>query len=438
MEIYKPTTPFGRRPLAIGQLASLSLVEAAPAGKPVHKWNLLHAACAARVALGLSERALMVLDALLSFHPETALMGGALVVFPSNEALSLRAKGMPGSTLRRHLAALVDAGLVVRRDSPNGKRYARKDAAGEIETAFGFDLAPFVARSDEIEALAAEARAAQRAIDYARERITVCRRDIAKTLAAAEFELAARGDESARSALVALHEQFRAVVDRIPRRRCRETLEAIAGELTKLAGEAFVLLRRQAKTAEMGAIGACNGRHIESSNPESKDEDESVLREGMKGQEGKEVPGGHKASSAEDAFTVRQVIEACPDIVEYAKHGVRDWNDLVATANLVSGLLGVSPGGWKEARSSLGDCGAAAAIAYILQRGSAIRSAGGYLRRLSRKNAAGEMSINRMVMASLHARRRQVASKPPAPLPGLSAAALRIMMPKTEGAAAFR
>ena len=225
---------------------------------------------------------------------------------------------------------------------------------------------------------------------------------------------------------------------RIPRRRCRETLEAIAGELTKLAGEAFVLLRRQAKTAEMGAIGACNGRHIESSNPESKDEDESVLREGMKGQEGKEVPGGHKASSAEDAFTVRQVIEACPDIVEYAKHGVRDWNDLVATANLVSGLLGVSPGGWKEARSSLGDCGAAAAIAYILQRGSAIRSAGGYLRRLSRKNAAGEMSINRMVMASLHARRRQVASKPPAPLPGLSAAALRIMMPKTEGAAAFR
>ena len=87
--------------ITIGQLASLSLVEAAPAGKPVHKWNLLHAACAARVALGLSERALMVLDALLSFHPETALMGGALVVFPSNEALSLRAKGMPGSTLRR-------------------------------------------------------------------------------------------------------------------------------------------------------------------------------------------------------------------------------------------------------------------------------------------------------------------------------------------------
>ncbi len=57
-------------------------------------------------------------------------------------------QGMPASTLRRHLAVLVDAGLIVRRDSPNGKRYARKNRAGAIELAFGFDLSPLVVRSD--------------------------------------------------------------------------------------------------------------------------------------------------------------------------------------------------------------------------------------------------------------------------------------------------
>ena len=62
------------------------------------------------------------------------------VVFPSNRQLSLRAHGMAPATLRRHLAVLVDAGLIVRRDSPNGKRYARKDGAGGLTKAFGFDI----------------------------------------------------------------------------------------------------------------------------------------------------------------------------------------------------------------------------------------------------------------------------------------------------------
>ena len=108
--------------------------------------------------IGVNERALSVLDALLTFHPETALTGEGLIVFPSNEQLSLRAHGMAATTLRRQLAALVDAGLIVRRDSPNGKRYARKGRGGEIEFAFGFDLAPLVVRAKEFEALAEQVR----------------------------------------------------------------------------------------------------------------------------------------------------------------------------------------------------------------------------------------------------------------------------------------
>ena len=135
METRLSTTPFGRRSLTLAHVANQAVAETRPPEKAVHKWNIFRAICTAKNALGVPERALTVLDALLSFHPETVLTGEGLVVFPSNHQLGLRAHGMPMATLRRHLAALVDAGLIVRRDSPNGKRYARKGRGGEIEFA---------------------------------------------------------------------------------------------------------------------------------------------------------------------------------------------------------------------------------------------------------------------------------------------------------------
>ncbi|TGR72797.1 replication initiation protein RepC, partial [Mesorhizobium sp. M1C.F.Ca.ET.193.01.1.1] len=77
-----------------------------------------------------------------------------LVVFPSNEQLIRRANGMPATTLRRHIAVLVDCGLIIRRDSPNGKRFARKGQSGAIEQAYGFDLSPILTRAEEFRELA--------------------------------------------------------------------------------------------------------------------------------------------------------------------------------------------------------------------------------------------------------------------------------------------
>lgn len=81
------------------------------------------------------------------------------MVFPSNNQLSLRAHGIAGTTLRRHFAVLVDAGLIERRDSPNGKRYAHRGRGGEIEAAVGFSLAPLLARASELASLAQQVAA---------------------------------------------------------------------------------------------------------------------------------------------------------------------------------------------------------------------------------------------------------------------------------------
>ena len=177
------TTPFGRRSLTLAHVASQATAKARPPDKAVHKWQVFRAICTAKARIGVSERALAVLDALLSFHPETTLSGEGLIVFPSNQQLALRAHGMAPATLRRHLAALVDCGLIIRRDSPNGKRFARKGRGGTIEMAFGFELSPLVARAEEFEAWAEDVQAEERALRLVRERITLCRRDIAKMIA---------------------------------------------------------------------------------------------------------------------------------------------------------------------------------------------------------------------------------------------------------------
>ena len=65
--------------------------------------------------------------------PGDVLMAGSgveLMVFAANRRITERARGISEATLRRHLAALVEGGWVIRRDSPNGKRYPRREYRG--------------------------------------------------------------------------------------------------------------------------------------------------------------------------------------------------------------------------------------------------------------------------------------------------------------------
>src|ERR1700733_4748162 len=243
MQPHSSTTPFGRRSLTLAHVATQANAKARSSEKAVHKWQVFRAICTAKARIGVSERALAVLDALLSFHPETTLSGEGLVVFPSNQQLALRAHGMAPATLRRHLAALVDCGLVIRRDSPNGKRFARKGQGGVIEMAFGFDLGPLVSRAEEV-------RVEERVLRLVRERVTLCRRDIAKMIATGVEEgvpVRLRGQGASQwSDIQAL---YRGVLDRIPRSANRLELEPIAEQLTTLADEILSLLETHVKSS---------------------------------------------------------------------------------------------------------------------------------------------------------------------------------------------
>jgi replication initiation protein RepC len=406
MPSHQPTTPFGRRTLTLAHVATQMAATARPPDKVVHKWQVFRAICTARPLLGVSERALAVLNALLSFFPETTLTGeDALIVFPSNEQLCLRTHGMPPSTLRRQLAALVDAGLIVRRDSPNGKRYARKGRGGEIKLAFGFDLAPLVVRAEEFERLAQEIEAEARAVKLAKERITLCRRDIAKMIATGiEEDVPTRRAGQGPANWQEVYAAYRGLVEGVPRTAARVELEAAAGALESVAEDILNLLENQVKTTNMSANESRNERHKQSSNPNSPTDFEPRLQEGRAA---RAEPKLEPTTPTEQAYPLGMVLSACPDVVDYAKGGISHWRDFIATASVVRSMLGISPSAWEEAQSVMGQTQAAIVVACILQRGGAIHSAGGYLRDLTRKARAREFSLGPVLMSQISARNRE-------------------------------
>jgi replication initiation protein RepC len=99
------------------------------------------------------------------------------------------------------------------------------------------------------------------------------------------------------------------------------------------------------------------------------------------------------------------MLSACLDIVDYAKGGIANWRDFLATAAVVRPMLGISPSAREEAGTVMGEAEAAAVVvACLLERSSTSQSAGGYLSELMRKAAEGECSLGPILMAQINAR----------------------------------
>ena len=390
------TTPFGRRPLSLAMVTSQKRAKTVAPEATVHKWQVFRDICEAKAALAVGDRAIAVLNALLSFHPETALVGeGDLIVFPSNTQLTLRAHGMAPATLRRHLAALVESGLIIRRDSPNGKRFARKGEGGAIEAAFGFDLTPLVVRAGEIAGFAAAAREERRQVLVLRQRITLARRDIAKMIALGM-------DEGLAGDWPGLAVTYAALAARIPRQGGAGELTLIATDLESMARDIGNQLEILLNSEIMDANESRFEQHIQNSKPDSPNESEPLLSKSKE-----DALPAHQSATAGRSFPLPMVMEACPDIADYSRGGIGNWRDFVAAATLVRSVLGISPSAYAEAVGILGPENAAVVVAAILQRGEAIRIPGGYLRNLVEKAKAGQFSLGPVLMALIRAKGRE-------------------------------
>ncbi len=393
---YTPISPF-MRPISHDHLRVVERPEDSVPGKPVNKWELLRELSKAQAAFEVSERDLTVLQGLLSFFPDDLLGGNTeMVVFPSNKAICERLNGMACSTMRRHLARLVKANLLVRRDSPNGKRYVRKH--GEDRVAFGFDLSPLYCRSEEIARAAEAVREAQDRTRRLREVVSLMRRDLA---ALSEF-----GEEihPGLSFWDQIRREATLVATALRRNLSAEELSLHRANLVALLDEARTIIDGP-DTEEMSTNDVQNEQlHL---NTKTESIDSEPASEKARGEatanetELVEIEDRPKEPHATrlPRIPLHLVIASCPTLKTFYQGEIRHWHQLFDAACHVRPAMGISVSAWEEAQRFMGPEQASIVVVAILERFAEIRSPGGYLRALTSKSAAGEFSCGPMVMA---------------------------------------
>ena len=397
---YTPVTPF-RRPInaAILHYQAAAQQDLPPSG--VNKWEALRELAAARIAFGLSDRDLSVLQVLVSFHQATIVGGNhsETVVHPSNKAICERLNGMPCSTMRRHLANLVQTGFVVRRDSPNGKRYTRR--YGDENIAFGFDLAPLAQRFVEVCEAAEAVRAAEERYKRLRTTVSLMRRDLAGLV---DYGRSLRPDR-------AIWDQASDLCVLTARDLRRKLDFAELQQMEAALSEALNAIRdllEPAPSQDMSTNEVTNEQHYQNSNKDSYDfeprlekaQDEGSLSDPAtalvaEGTTDEPVPVDNNLPR----IPLGLVLAACSEYRAYAERPVRHWHDLVRVADVIRPMMGVSTSAWDEAKQYMGPEEASVVILAMLERFGDIRSPGGYLRSLSAKAALGEFSCGPMIMA---------------------------------------
>ncbi len=392
-------------------------------------------------AIGLKSQDLLLLD---TFGAVTQAQdweqGRQPIVWASNNFL-MEQTGFSLPTLRRHVRRLCEAGLIWMKDSPNGKRWGRRDDDGVIVEAYGFDLAPLAARTEEFEALYAELQEERAYCASVRNMITVTRRVIrAKIEKALESRLSGPWKDLQQEYALALHS--------LPKRSTgRQTLLAALGLLKALKQKvedffeaAFdwpnhaenVEVVEQPTTEQQGALvhtnmtptSLKNDTHILTTtkpDPVVRNRFETKHAAGVASDTQPEVPversekedldgewSTHTRKRRSD-IDVPTLMLTCPEFGELARgmEGyIRDWNGVHRAASKIRPMVGISEHAWNVAQRTLGSEVAAAAIALIYDKHASgeVSSPGGYLRGMVQKAQDGELHLDRSFYGRLSER----------------------------------
>lgn len=297
------------------------------------------------------------------------LIGDKMLVWPSNEFLEERT-GISERTIRFALARLIEAGVIAAHDSPNGKRYCRRNAAGQIIEAYGFDLSLILNRVSEFTDVVAAMNERERERLAAHDAVTIARR-------------------SAQETLRAIAEQFPDIDTSDLMKRAVELVRLTPRRSTKgSTGDvlpAWEQLRREAEARYYTACGGNISRH--------KDNNKYAPENPCNN-------GSEDVEEATPAANLKDLVAACPDAIEFTGE-IRSEVELVATAGRFRGALGVSPSAWEEARKEIGPLPAAATLLMVLQMQASppagseqIRNFGGYFRAMVRLIKNGNVSLD--------------------------------------------
>ena len=396
-----------------------------PAGVTMHG-QLLAALKAAAPRLGLAPRLIHTIDWLFRFtQPQDWGRGGRPIVWPS-ASMQQDALGLSPTRVKAVNRALIDAGLITMKDSPNGKRYGRRNVQKHIVEAYGFDLSPIAARHAEFVRLAEEAKAERAEMGRLRRRATIARNGITQILeTAAEYGF--QGEEwltlirESRSLTLALRrvelpEEMALGVESLERRQrvARQRLEFLLSKPESQARE----------SVDSDPKGTENGPHQYNYKPSLHPQEDTVIAsdecksrvgeavsspempaEPQKPRESRAGEGSAKPARTDGGTVMRlstdELTQLAPRLRLYLKTSRPAWPDIVEAADWLRGELGVSKSLWGEACLAMGREQAAIAIAIVSAKpaGHFKSTPGGYFHGMVAKAKTGDLNLTRTIWA---------------------------------------
>lgn len=381
-----------------------------PDGVTMHG-QLLAAFKAAAPRLGLSPRVVHAVDWLFRFtQPQDWGRGGRPIVWPSS-SMQQESLGLSETRVKAINRAMIETGLITMRDSPNGKRYGKRDGKGNIVEAYGFDLSPIAMRHAEFVRLAAEAKAEREEMRRLRRRATIARNGITQIFeTAAEYGF--QGEEWTRLAYdtKAITRALRTVerpeemvlgVDNLERRQrsAREHLESLLASVIVTVSE----------PVNPDPLRAENGPHQYTYKPGSNPEQDTVIANEGSSSAGGEAGAPRSAPEGREPPEKGRVLKLQPDelvrlaprLKAYLLRPDPTWPELVDAAAFLRSDLDVSKSLWGDACLAMGREQAAIAIAIVSTKDPAHfrTTAGGYFHGMVAKAKTGELNLDRTLWA---------------------------------------
>lgn len=338
--------------------------------------HILRSLQMASAEYGLKERHLAVLDMLGSFLQELGPEGEA-IVFASNQAMSERARGMDIQRIQRVMRDLIEKRLVIRRSSPNGKRYVRRDMSGQIRAAFGIDLGPLFERENEFRDARERAQARE-----------LRRRMLRDELSLLRMSFTPESDTDIR-------------IRKLLRRR-GASVEALEALLRDLAPEDAQEPALPSKS-QSDAVMRNTDQEDETEKPTLVDSSETtpdahqfdmhhqrVIQNNI---DKKRLPASEtrqrQGEPLVEVLHCNEVAEACPKAMEFTPESPKDWRDLVRYAQALAPMIGIPDKLSRKAQERFGLPSYSAVILCLVERygPQKIRNPAGYLTRLLAEEA---------------------------------------------------
>lgn len=341
----------------------------------VDKNDLFEAGRIAARALALPASCRFVLDQLCGVYGGEPVEN-RILVWPSNEFLVERT-GIPERSVRFAIARLIAEGVVVAKDSANGKRFAQRAPNGQIIRAYGFDLSPLINRLPELRQRLQAIKDAERERAQVFDELTIHRRAAQEALrtCAEHFPDADISDLLTRALELAR---------RTPRRSATGAADGARDE--------WQMLRQEAETRYYTACGGNSCRHKDT----NKYAPDQSCNNGMEDMQERKRPA--------PSLNALDLAKACPDAMEFVGP-VRDDREFVASVSRLRGGFGVSPSAWDEARREVGPLLAAATLVYVLQMqarpapgSDPIKNVGGYYRVMIRLLHEGRINLTEEIL----------------------------------------